>query len=171
MHFTENKELQRFERDMKVVPNFERKEVWEFADSCSECRNCDCKLDSCIEAHCPYIKRKIKSIAIITRDLVETFLLDNRYIPFAHRVIDILAKYNGNKLFVSMPSYSYEDSNGETKYADYAHPISKEAREAINSKVLDAYEQALEESEDEDEGENYAESEDEESEYGSERIR
>ena len=71
-------------------------------------------------------------------------------------------------LFVSMPSYSYEGSNGETKYADYAHPISKEAREAINSKVLDAYEQALEESEDEDEGENYAESEDEESEYGSE---
>lgn len=71
-------------------------------------------------------------------------------------------------LFVSMPSYSYEDSNGETKYADYAHPISKEAREAINSKVLDAYEQALEESEDEDEGENYAEPEDEESEYGSE---
>lgn len=71
-------------------------------------------------------------------------------------------------LFVSMPSYSYEDSNGETMYADYAHPISKEAREAINSKVLDAYEQALEESEDEDEGENYAESEDEESEYGSE---
>ena len=65
-------------------------------------------------------------------------------------------------LFVSMPSYSFEDSNGETKYADYAHPISKEAREAINSKVLDAYEQALEESEDEDEGENYAESEDEE---------
>lgn len=71
-------------------------------------------------------------------------------------------------LFVSMPSYSYEDSNGETKYADYAHPISKEAREAINSKVLDAYEQALEESEDEDEVENYAESEDEESEFGSE---
>ena len=70
-------------------------------------------------------------------------------------------------LFVSMPSYSYEDSNGE-KYADYAHPISKEAREAINSKVLDAYEQALEESEDEDEVENYAESEDEESEFGSE---
>lgn len=61
MHFTENKELQRFERDMKVVPNFERKEVWEFADSCSECSNCDCKLDSCVEAHCPYIKRKIQS--------------------------------------------------------------------------------------------------------------
>ena len=48
-------------------------------------------------------------------------------------------------LFVSMPSYSYEDHNGETKYADYAHPISKEVRDAINTKVLDAYEQALEE--------------------------
>lgn len=71
-------------------------------------------------------------------------------------------------LFVSMPSYSYEDSNGETKYADYAHPISKEARDAINTKVLDAYEQALEESESEDEGEDYGESENEESEYGSE---
>lgn len=67
-------------------------------------------------------------------------------------------------LFVSMPSYSYEDNNGETKYADYVHPISKEARDAINTKVLDAYEQALEESESED----YSESEDEESEYSSE---
>ena len=71
-------------------------------------------------------------------------------------------------LFVSMPSSSYEDHNGETKYADYAHPISKEARDAINTKVLDAYEQALEESQSENEGENYSDSEDEESEYGSE---
>lgn len=61
-------------------------------------------------------------------------------------------------LFVSMPSYSYEDNNGETKYADYAHPISKEARDAINTKVLDAYDQAL----------NEAESENVSSEYGSE---
>lgn len=67
-------------------------------------------------------------------------------------------------LFVSMPSYSYEDHNGETKYADYAHPISKEARDAINTKVLDAYEQALEESETENEGEGYGESEDYDSE-------
>ena len=69
-----------------------------------------------------------------------------------------------NGLFVSMPSYSYEDHNGETKYADYAHPISKEARDAINTKVLDAYEQALEESETENEGESYEESEDYDSE-------
>ena len=34
MYFTDTKKLQRFERDMKIVPNFERKEVWKFADSC-----------------------------------------------------------------------------------------------------------------------------------------
>ena len=45
MYFTENKELQRFEREMKIVPNFERKEVWEYADSCNECKNYKCKLE------------------------------------------------------------------------------------------------------------------------------
>ena len=59
MYFTDSKRLQRFERDMRVIPNFDRKEVWEYASSCSGCRNCNCKLDSCVEAHCPYIKRKI----------------------------------------------------------------------------------------------------------------
>lgn len=99
MYFTDDKKLQRFEREMKIVPNFERKEVWEYADSCNECKNYECKLESCMEAHCPYLKRKIRSNSIITRDLVETFLLDHPYIPFAHRVIDMLAKYKGNKLF------------------------------------------------------------------------
>ena len=99
MYFTDDKKLQRFEREMKIVPNFERKEVWEYADSCNECKNYECKLESCMEAHCPYLKRKIRSNSIITRDLVETFLVDNPYIPFAHRVINMLAKYKGNKLF------------------------------------------------------------------------
>ena len=99
MYFTDSKRLQRFERDMRLIPNFERKEVWEYSDSCSGCRNCNSKLDSCVEAHCPYIKRKIQSQSVYTRDLVEAFLLDHPYIPFAHRVIDMLAKYKGNKLF------------------------------------------------------------------------
>ena len=77
MYFTENKELQRFEREMKIVPNFERKEVWEYADSCNECKNYKCKLEGCMEAHCPYLMRKIRSNSIITRDLVETFLLSD----------------------------------------------------------------------------------------------
>ena len=59
MYFTDDKKLQRFEREMKIVPNFERKEVWEFVDICNECKNYKCKLESCMEAHCPYLKRKI----------------------------------------------------------------------------------------------------------------
>lgn len=80
MYFTDDKKLQRFEREMKIVPNFERKEVWEFAESCRDCKNYKCKLESCMEAHCPYLKRKIRSNSIITRDLVEAFLVDNPYI-------------------------------------------------------------------------------------------
>lgn len=41
--------------------------------------------------------------------------------------------------FVSMPSTSYKDRNGETKYSDTFHPITKEAREALNQSVLNAY--------------------------------
>ncbi|MEE0186145.1 MAG: SpoVG family protein [Oscillospiraceae bacterium] len=41
--------------------------------------------------------------------------------------------------FVSMPSMPYKDRNGETKYSDTFHPISKGAREALNQSVLNAY--------------------------------
>lgn len=41
--------------------------------------------------------------------------------------------------FVSMPSTSYKDRNGESKYSDTFHPITKEAREALNQSVLNAY--------------------------------
>lgn len=44
-------------------------------------------------------------------------------------------------LFVSMPSRSFTDKNGDTKYTDIAHAVTKEAREAINSCVLSAYHQ------------------------------
>ena len=49
--------------------------------------------------------------------------------------------------FVSMPTRSYTDRNGETKYADIAHPITAEAREAISEAVLAAYDQELSENE------------------------
>ena len=124
MYFTENKELQRFEREMKIVPNFERKEVWEYADSCNECKNYKCKLEGCMEAHCPYLMRKIRSNSIITRDLVETFLLDHPYIPFAHRVIDMLAKYKGNKLFYNKAhKAAFEAAMSEFNDDDYDHIV------------------------------------------------
>ena len=55
-------------------------------------------------------------------------------------------------VFVSMPTRSYEDGNGNTKYSDIAHAVTKEMHNAIIAKVLDAYEQALQESESEADG-------------------
>jgi len=52
-------------------------------------------------------------------------------------------------LFVSMPSTSYTNSSGETKYRDTFHPITKCAREALNQEVLDKYEAAISQSQDE----------------------
>lgn len=45
--------------------------------------------------------------------------------------------------FVSMPSTQYKDRNGETKYSDTFHPISKGAREALTLSVMNAYEYKL----------------------------
>ena len=45
--------------------------------------------------------------------------------------------------FVSMPSNSYKNAKGETQYDDIFHPVTKEARNDLNSAVLDVYEQKL----------------------------
>lgn len=45
--------------------------------------------------------------------------------------------------FVSMPSNSYKNAKNETQYDDIFHPVTKEARNDLNSAVLDAYEQKL----------------------------
>ena len=64
-------------------------------------------------------------------------------------------------LFVSMPSNSYTDAEGNTKYSDVFHAVTAEARTGLNEKVMDAYEQALEVQQDEAENETEDESEDE----------
>ena len=51
-------------------------------------------------------------------------------------------------LVVSMPSIS-DNSNGETKYRDTFHPITKGAREALTQEVLDKYDAAISQSQDE----------------------
>ena len=51
-------------------------------------------------------------------------------------------------LFISMPSSSYT-SNGETKYRDTFHPITKGAREALTQAVLDKYDESLSQTQDE----------------------
>ena len=45
--------------------------------------------------------------------------------------------------FVSMPSVSYQDKDGKTQYSDTFHPVTKQAREYIQSAVLKAYDAAV----------------------------
>jgi stage V sporulation protein G len=45
--------------------------------------------------------------------------------------------------FVSMPATPYTDHNGNKQYQDIFHPISKDARNALNRAVLNAYELKL----------------------------
>ena len=41
--------------------------------------------------------------------------------------------------FVSMPSTSYKNKNGETKYDDVAHPLDAATRSQLYRAVADAY--------------------------------
>ena len=44
-----------------------------------------------------------------------------------------------NGMFVAMPSNSYSDKDGNTKYNDIFHAITKPGYEAIQTTVLNAY--------------------------------
>ena len=52
-------------------------------------------------------------------------------------------------MFVAMPQSSHKDGNGNTKYSDIFHAVTAEARSELNEKVMNAYEQALAEQQDE----------------------
>ncbi len=62
--------------------------------------------------------------------------------PFAVHGIRVFENEKG--MFVSMPSVSYKDSQGNTQYDDVFHPVTKEAREALVKNVIDEYNHALE---------------------------
>ncbi len=65
---------------------------------------------------------------------IATITLDNE---FAIHDIKVIEGENG--LFIAMPSRK----TPEGKYRDIAHPISHEAREAVQNAVLDEYENVL----------------------------
>ncbi len=72
---------------------------------------------------------------------------DSNIKAFASVTIDGLFAVHGLRImesqkgrFVNMPSTSYKDANGETKYSDIFHAVTKEARNALNQAVLNAYE-------------------------------
>lgn len=75
---------------------------------------------------------------------------DSNIKAFASVTIDGLFAVHGLRVmesqkgrFVNMPSTSYKDANGETKYSDIFHAVTKEARNALNQAVLNAYELRL----------------------------
>lgn len=78
---------------------------------------------------------------------------------FAIHRIKVMDSNKG--LFVSMPNYSYADGEGKKKYKEYCHPITAEARTELISKVMEAYEQALQEQQTKEETESEDESESE----------
>ena len=71
---------------------------------------------------------------------------------FAIHGITVIEGKNGT--FVSMPQRSYKNEQGETKYSDIFHPVTKEAYAALNESVLDKYHEALAQSQNAAESEN-----------------
>ncbi len=67
--------------------------------------------------------------------------------PFAVHGIRIFENEKGT--FVNMPSVSYKDGHGNTQYDDVFHPVTKEARDALVKNVMDAYDHALEQAQNE----------------------
>ena len=62
--------------------------------------------------------------------------------PFAVHGIRVFENDKGT--FVSMPSVSYKDGQGNTQYDEVFHPVTKEAREALVKNVIDEYNHVLE---------------------------
>ena len=71
---------------------------------------------------------------------------------FAVHGIKIINSEKG--LFLSMPSNSYKNGSGETKYQDIFHPVTAEARQALSDSIMGAYEKALAEQQTEDDSED-----------------
>ena len=59
---------------------------------------------------------------------------------FAVHGVRILDSPKG--LFVSMPSISYKDKGGQTRYQDIFHPVTAGARTELSSAILEAYDVA-----------------------------
>ena len=89
----------------------------------------------------PYISVKIDKLYDDDTKKLKAFASANIG-PFAVHGIRVFENEKG--MFVSMPSVSYKDGQGNTQYDDVFHPVTKEAREALVKNVIDEYNHALE---------------------------
>ena len=95
----------------------------------------------------PTIRAKIDRLADFENSKVKAFASANIGGAFAIHGLRIV---NGEKgMFVAMPSTSYQ-KDGKTEYQETFHPVSGEARKALNDAVIEAYEQKLAEEQTED---------------------
>ena len=104
----------------------------------------------------PYVKAKIDKLVDVENSKLKAFASVTIGGAVAVHNVWIISAVSG--LFVAMPSNSYIDSNGEKRFNSIVHPVSKEARELINSKVLQAYNQACKEEYNIDESESATDS-------------
>ena len=95
----------------------------------------------------PTIRAKIDRLADFEGSKVKAFASANIG-PFAVHGLRVVDGEKG--MFVAMPSTSYQ-KDGKTEYQETFHPVSGEARKALNDAVLQAYEQKLSEEQTEDE--------------------
>lgn len=54
-----------------------------------------------------------------------------------------------NGLFIKFPSHSYKDKDGYTQYVDDFYIMDKDFRDEITTAILDAYDSAVEDAEEE----------------------
>ncbi len=100
----------------------------------------------------PYIKARIDNLVNLGESKTKAFA--SVTIGGAVAIHGIRVMNSAKGLFVAMPASTYIDDNGEKHFSEIAHPISKEARELLNSKVMEAYHQMLGEQQSEVEVEN-----------------
>lgn len=96
----------------------------------------------------PYVTARIDRLVDYENSKVKAIASVNIGGAFAIHGLRVIDSQKG--LFVQMPQSSYQ-KDGKTEYSDIFHPVTAEARSELCSKVLEAYEQKLDETESEDE--------------------
>lgn len=99
MFFTETKKLQEMEKEMQIVPGFDRSDI---CDDCKRkilCTNCYSSFRECIEKNCSNIKDLLIVEEIPLQQLFPALLNKYKYIPFANRVKKLLPAITDDNLF------------------------------------------------------------------------
>ena len=96
----------------------------------------------------PTIRAKIDRLSDYEGSKVKAFASANIGGAFAIHGLRVVDGEKG--MFVAMPSTSYQ-KDGKTEYQETFHPVSGEARKALNDEVIEAYEQKLAEEQTEEE--------------------